>query len=146
MQPYFKGLITNGGALTCTTAYQDIPNLTWAVAAGATYRFEAYGVWRASATTTTFNAGIGGTATLSFISFRSQVSTNNTGSGNAFVSNVAQPSVASTAASIAATDLPFILSGMVTCSASGTLTVTAKYGVLTATVQAGGRFLLEQSA
>jgi hypothetical protein len=140
--------ITNGGALATmvTGTWTDIPNLVNTLVAGATYEWEAYLVWRASATTTNIAFGLGGTFTASYLSYRSNIATNSTGGSSSFVCNAKQPSGVSGNAVVTATDLPVIVSGLLVVNAPGTFTIAAKEGAVDATIQAGGRLYMRQTA
>lgn len=142
-------LITNGGSLTCTTTFQNIPNLTFNLVSGATYRFHGHYIWRSTgATGATFMSGVGGTVTPSILSFGAVVQVNVGGGASAQAGNLLNNSaVAASAAAVQAdTNYTVVLDGLIVVTTSGTLTLAAKHGVATATVQAGGVFVLEQIA
>lgn len=138
--------ISNGGSLACTTSFVDIPNLSFNVLNGGVYEFEAYGFWSASATTTTVMFALGGTFTASFYNYRISIATNTTGGSSSFVSGVKQPAGPSSAAVVAATNLPFIVSGLIVVNLAGTFTIAAKEGAIDATIVAGSRFHMRQVA
>jgi hypothetical protein len=142
-------LITNGGSLTCTTTFQNIPNLTFNLSAGATYRFHGYYLWRSVTTTgATFMAGVGGTVTPSTLAFRANVQVNAGGGASAQAGNLLNNSaVAASAAAVQAdTNFTVDIDGLIIVSSAGTLTLSAKHAVATAAVQSGGVFVLEQIA
>lgn len=139
-------LITNGGSLTCTTTFQNIPNLTFTLVSGATYRFHGHYIWRSTgATGATFMSGVGGTVTPASLSFGATVQVNVGGGASAQAGNLLNNSaVAASAAAVQAdTNYTVVLDGLIIVTTSGTLTLAAKHAVATATVQAGGVFVLE---
>lgn len=153
MQSYIKGFVANGGAIaTLTTSFQDIPNMTFTLVPGATYRFEAYFNYQVTAgTSPTVAPAMGGTVTASFLDYRTSIATNNGGGSSSFVENVLSNSnrQGSSVVSTVSANLPVLMSGMIVASAAGTLTAQMRLfgGTSPAgNVQSGGRFLLEQIA
>jgi hypothetical protein len=140
---------TNGGSLTTTTSYQDVPNLTFPVLAGATYRFSSYLVYQASTTAAIFQPTMGGTCTATAVVYQVRIQTNVNGASNSQVQNsLAFPSgaPAGSAPNAASTNYGATVDGTIVVSAAGTLTVQAKHGGAACTVQAGGLYLFEQIA
>ena len=142
-------IITNGGSLTCTTSYQNIPNLSVTLTAGATYRFQVNFMWRSSGGTgATFMAAMGGTVTPSKLWYRIDPQVSTSGVAGSRVDNtLSNTSLAiSGGAGQADTDYAVILSGVIVVGSSGTLTAVARHGTATAVVQSGGMFILERIA
>ena len=141
--------VVNGGTLTTTTSYQDIPNLTYTVVAGGTYRFAVYLVYQASTTAAIFQPTVAGTCTATYVVYKARIQTNVNGASNSQLQNaLAMPSVtpAGSAPNAATTNYAANVEGLIVVATGGTLTVQAKHGGAACTVQSGGRFLLEQVA
>lgn len=140
--------VTNGGSITTTTSYQTVPNLSLPVTAGATYRFWAYLVYQASATTSIFQPTMGGTATATFVVYQVRIQTNVNGASNSQVQNsLGLPATpAGSAPNAATTNYGAVIDGLITVNAAGTLDVQVKHATSASTVQAGGIYLLEQVA
>lgn len=149
MLPYLQAPITNGGTLTTTTAFQDIPNLTFTLVPAATYRFEVHYDYQASGTTAQFAPAMGGTCTTSFLKYRCSIEVNLSGGSSSFVYNALSGAITpggATAANAATTNYGVMLSGLIVVNAGGTLTASARHVTAACTVQSGGRFILEQIA
>jgi hypothetical protein len=141
-------VITNGGTLACTGTNQDIPNLTFTLAAGATYRFETAFYYQGSATTAVVLPGMGGTCTPSFVMYQIHIQTNAGGGGGTFADSVLNNGSrqAPAAVAVANANLGVLMSGIISVGTAGTLTTQCRYGTASITVQSGGRFILEQIA
>lgn len=149
MQPRYQ-LITNGGSVTTTTAYQTVPNLTFPVAAGATYQLYAWIMYQGSGTTAVFQASVGGTCTVSYAVYQVRMQTNVNGASNSQVQagalSLPSGTPAGSAVNAASTNYGTTVEGLVVVSGSGTLDIVVKHGTAACTVQSGGRYLLEQVA
>lgn len=141
--------MANGGSLTCTNALQDIPNLSFSLSAGATYRFFTSFQYQATvANTSTIKPSMGGTCVPSFASYRMFMQLNVGGGTNTFadfaLSNGSRQ--ASSAVQVASTNLVVAMDGLIVVQNAGTLTAQCMYGTAGISVQAGGVFTLEQIA
>lgn len=152
MQPYVFPAVTNGGTLSvaaASTAPANVPNLTFNVVAGATYEFQAFVPWQATATTATIKPCMGGTATASFATYTVNINIGVDGNSSVFVHgslNLGAGARQSTAASVATTTYWVVIRGRVVITASGTLTVQIGSGSGTGAinVQAGSHMTLQQ--
>lgn len=146
MQPYYS-LITNGGPLTCTSSFLDIPNLSFNLVAGATYRFRINYIWRSTATTgAILKPSLGGTVIPSrlFYTYDVQVSTSgvlgtrgSTSLNDDVVTNLGSAGQQNT-------DYGVLIRGQITVETTGTLTANALQKQGTAVIQSGGTFSLEE--
>lgn len=140
-------LVSDGGSLACTSTFTDIPNLSFFVTAAGTYRFEGHVLYQGSATTTTVCVGMGGTCTASFLTYRCSVALGtNAGTSSLTYAALSPSSGSSGTVTTINTNLPVVVNGLIVVNAAGTLTMGAREGVANVTVQAGGRFTLEQLA
>lgn len=143
--------VGNGGSLSVTSTFQDIPNLSFFLTAGATYRFETHFLYQVTAgTSPTAQPGMGGTCVASFVAYQMSIQTNNGGGGSHFedcvLSNTSRQ--ASSAITSLSTNLAITMEGLIVVQNAGTLTAQMRSGGtgVTMSVQSGGRFMLEQLA
>lgn len=149
MQSYTLGLATGGSVTTnSTTTFVDVPSLSFNVAAGGTYRFQAFLIYQGSTTAAQFGPVMGGTCTATFIVYGFRVNSAGTDGATNFVRHALLPSGAGSASAVdvATSDRAAIGEGLIVVNAAGTLTVAARHTGAACTVQAGGRFFLEQIA
>lgn len=145
-------LITSGGAISAlTTSYQDVPNLSFTLAAGATYRFyTSFYCQVTGGTSPTIMPSMGGTVTPSYLSYTMSMQTNNAGGGSHFTDSVISNASrqGSAVPSSLSANLAQVMEGLIVVGTAGTLTASIKLGGTSPTgnVQAGGRFWLEQLA
>ncbi|GAA4626644.1 hypothetical protein GCM10023196_035710 [Actinoallomurus vinaceus] len=140
--------LTNGGALTTTTSFQDIPNLTFTVSAGGTYVFRAYYIYTGSTTAAQMQPTMGGTCTATLVDYRCSIQTNSSsgGSSSQVHSILSNTGTGATAVTTASANCGVVIDGLIVVSAAGTLTVQAKHVGAACNVLSGGRYLLEQVA
>lgn len=149
MQPYMQTV--TGTNLTTTTTLTLVPGLTFNVAAAGVYRFEAHTNYQASATTgVNLVIGVGGSCTATFATYQTVIQTATDGTANQKgISGLVTTTIAGAGAPAAtATNYAAIITrGVLVVNAAGTFQVQARHtGASAATVQTGGRFLLEQLA
>lgn len=140
--------IVDGGSLTTTTSYATVPNLSFSVVAGGTYRFSAYLTYQASATTSIFQPTMGGTCTATFVTYQVRIQIHVNGASNSQVqAALGLPAApAGSAPNAATTTYGAVIDGVIDVNAAGTLDVQVKHATSASTVQAGGIYLLEQIA
>lgn len=139
-----------GSALITTTTLTAIGNLSFNVVAGGVYRFEADLNYQASATTAVnLVIGVGGTATMTMISYQTAIQTATDGTSNlkSLAALVSTTVAGSGAPSVTGTNFNARMNGLCVVNAAGTFQVQARHtSTSAANIQAGGRFLLEQAA
>lgn len=150
MLPYTE-IAVGSGSLTTTTTLTLVPGLTLNVDAGGVYRFEAHTNYQANATTlVNFVLGVGGSCTVTSIDYATAIQTATDGTSNqkSIAALVSTTIAGASAPSATGTNFAAkILSGLVVVNAAGTFQVQARHtNTNTATVQSGGRFILEQLA
>lgn len=131
-------------ATRAATTVGDITGLLpVAVAAGATYAINFYGVWRASATTAYLKLALGGTATATSLMARAEIATSNTALTNNLLTAINALSGNAVAAGVINTDYVCTMHGTVVVNAAGTFGVRmAAGGTGTLTMRAGSYFSL----
>jgi hypothetical protein len=141
-------LINNGGSLACTASYQDIPNLSVSLTAGATYRFTTTFYYQASGTSPQVSTGMGGTVVPSFLTYRIAVQTNVGGGGGFFTDSVLSNTSRQLPAvnALLSSNCAIVMDGQIVVGTAGTLTAQCRIGAGTINVQSGGMFILEQIA
>lgn len=149
MQPYVQ--VAAGTSLTTTTTLTLVPGLTFTVAAGGVYRFDAHLNYQAAATSgVNLVIGVGGSCTATLVDYQTAIQTVTDGTSNhkAISALVSTTIAGASAPTVTATNFAALITrGLVIVNAAGTLQVQARHtGASAANIQTGGRFILEQLA